>query len=157
MNRPTLAQEVANTTRRLYRGSSVMKFLLTSQDTNGALSIIDVHMLAGTEPPRHVHDREDEVFIIKKGEITFFIGENIVKGRPGDVIFAPRRVAHTFRIDTPAAKVLTIITPGDFAQFFWKQSVPYSAGEPVAPVGSPSQSAIQSVMKYASEYGARFV
>src|SRR5215216_5540475 len=111
MNTPTLAHEVANATRRLYRGTSVVKFLLSSEDTNNALSIIEVHALAGTEPPRHVHELEDEVFMIKEGEVTFFIGENIVKAYAGDTVFAPRKVAHHFKINTPSAKILGIMTP----------------------------------------------
>ena len=157
MNTPTLAKEVANATRRLYRGTSVIKFLLSSEDTNNALSIIEVHVLAGTEPPRHVHEREDEVFVLKEGEITFFIGENMIKAFPGDVVFAPRGVAHHFKINTPSAKMMGVITPGGFDQFFWKQSVPYSAGEPIAPVGPPTQSALESIIKLSEEYGVRMV
>ena len=41
MNTPTLAHDVANATRRLYRGTSVVKFILSSEDTNNALSIIN--------------------------------------------------------------------------------------------------------------------
>jgi quercetin dioxygenase-like cupin family protein len=157
MNTQTLAHEVQHVTRRLYRGTAVFNFLLSSEDTNGALAIIETHILAGTEPPRHVHDREDEIFIIKEGEISFFIGDNLIKGYDGDVIFAPRGVAHSFRIDTPSAKVTLVLTPGGFDQFFWKQSTPYSAGGPVAPVGPPSLEAIESLIKLSNEFGVRLV
>ncbi|MES2647220.1 MAG: cupin domain-containing protein [Bacteroidota bacterium] len=157
MNTPTLSHEVANATRRLYRGSAVVKFLLSSEDTNNALSIVEFKMLAGTEPPAHIHYNEDEVFIIKQGELTFFIGDNPVKAYIGDVIFAPRGVAHSFTINTESATMLTIMTPGGFDKFFWKQSTPYSAGEPVKPVGPPTQSAINAVVKLAEEFGVRFV
>jgi quercetin dioxygenase-like cupin family protein len=157
MNTPTLAQEVSNVTRRLYLGTSVVNFLLSSEDTNNAISIVEFHVLAGTEPPRHVHDNEDETFIVKEGEITFFIGDNMIKAFGGSVIFAPRGVAHHFRIDTRSVKMYTIMTPGKFDQFFWRQSTPYSAGEPVAPVGPPSKESIERIKKLASEYGARFV
>jgi quercetin dioxygenase-like cupin family protein len=157
MNTPTLARDVAHATRRLYRGSSVVKFLLSSEDTRNSVSIVEFHILAGTEPPRHVHDREDETFIVKEGEISFFIGENMIKAYAGDVVFAPRQVAHNFRVDTASAKMLTIMTPGNFDQFFWRQSVPYSAGEPVQPIGPPSPEAIQKVIALANEYGVRFV
>jgi quercetin dioxygenase-like cupin family protein len=157
MNTQTLAHEVQHVTRRLYRGTAVFNFLLSSEDTNGAISIIETHILPGTEPPLHVHDREDEVFIIKEGEISFFIGDNLIKAYEGDVIFAPRGVAHTFRIDTPSAKTIVIMTPGGFDKFFWKQSTPYSAGEPIAPVGPPSPQAIESIIKLSNEFGVRFV
>ena len=157
MNTPTLAHEVANATRRLYRGTSVANFRLSSEDTNNAISIIEFHMLAGTEPPQHVHDNEDETFIVKEGEISFFIGENMIKAYGGSVIFAPRGVAHSFRIDTRSAKMLTIMTPGNFDQFFWRQSTPYSAGEPVAPVGPPSKESLDALNKLAGEFGVRLV
>ena len=157
MNTPTLSREVVNVTRRLYRGTSVVKFLLSSEDTNNTLSIIEFHALEGTEPPRHVHEYEDETFIVKEGEVTFFIGDNMIKGYGGSVIYAPRGVAHHFVIETRSAKIMTIMTPGSFDQFFWRQSVPYSAGEPIAPVGPPSNESIENIKKLASEYGARFI
>lgn len=157
MNTQTLAHEVQHVTRRLYRGSAVFNFLLSSEDTNGSLAIIDTHILAGTEPPRHVHEREDEIFIMKEGTITYFIGENVITAYPGDVVFAPRGVAHSFKINTPEAKVMLILTPGYFDQFFWKQSTPYSAGEPIAPVGPPSQESIDSVIKLSNEFGTKFI
>jgi quercetin dioxygenase-like cupin family protein len=157
MNTPTLAHEVANATRRLYRGSAVVKFLLSSEDTNNSISMVEFHMLRGTEPPAHIHTNEDEVFIIKEGELTFFIGDNLVKAYKDDVIFAPRGVAHSFKINTTSAIMLTVLTPGGFDKFFWKQSTPYSAGEPIKPVGPPGQSALDSMVKLANEFGVRIV
>lgn len=152
-----LGKDVSNATRRLYRGTSVMNFRLSSTDSNNALSIIDVHMYKGTEPPRHVHDLEDETFIIMDGEVTFFISEMMIKAYPGEIVFAPRGVAHSFRIDTETAKFRQVITPGGFDKFFWQQSVPYSAGEPIKPIGPPSPEAVQSVLKLATSFGTRFI
>ncbi len=159
MNTPTelMAIDVANVARRLYRGSTVMNFVLSSKDSNGNLAIIDTHMYKGTEPPRHVHDREDETFIVTEGEITYFIGENMIKAYPGDVVFAPRGVAHSFRLDTEMARCRVILTPGHFDQFFWQQSVPYSAGEPIKPIGPPSPEALQAVLKLSTQFGTRFI
>lgn len=159
MNTPTqlLGKDVLNASRRLYRGTSVMNFRLSSTDTNNALSIIDVHMYKGTEPPRHVHDHEDETFIVMDGEVTFFISEMMIKAYPGEIVFAPRGVAHSFRIDTETAKFRLVITPGKFDQFFWQQSTPYSAGDPIKPIGPPSPQALAGMMKLATDFGTRFI
>jgi len=154
---PLLAKDVVNASRRLYRGTAVMNFRLSSVDTNNALSIIDIHMYRGTEPPRHVHDREDETFNIMDGEISFFIGENMIKAYPGDIVFAPRGVAHSFRIDTETAKVRVMLTPGGFDQFFWQQSTPYSAGDPIKPIGPVAPEALKSMLTLATSLGTRFI
>src|SRR5256885_2347303 len=92
-----LLPKMAKQRRRLYQGS-IMNFHLLSKETNNAVSIIDTWTLAGAEPPRHIHTREDKVFIIHAGELVFFIGDDIITAGKGDVIFAPRSVAHHFKI-----------------------------------------------------------
>lgn len=153
MNTQTLDDEVSQATRRLFRGTAVVNFILSSNDSGGSVSIIELDMLAGTEPMRHTHELEDETYIIEEGAVTFFIGNKLVLAGEGDVIFAPRKVPHHFRIEGASAKMLVIITPGAFDQFFWQLSTPYSAGKPLTPAGPPSEQSKTFIKNFSAEFG----
>lgn len=95
-----------------WNGSSY-RTLLTTEETNGAMSIVDSTTPADEGPPRHVHANEDEVFIGVTGE-TRRLG-------PSQSGFIPRGKEHTFRVcsDTPS-RHLVILTPGGFEGFFYE-------------------------------------
>lgn len=120
--------------RRVYRGSTaVVNFLLTSKETNNALSIMDGTAVKGSEPPRHVHEHEDETFIIKEGEMDFYIGDQVIHAKAGDIVFAPRKVPHHFVVKSDYVKNLIVMTPGAFDQYFWYLSAPCGTEKTLAP------------------------
>lgn len=95
------------------------KTLLSPADSGGAMSIVDSIGPAGSGPPRHVHESEDEVFVVLTGACEFWReGETVTKGA-GEAIFVPRGREHTFRVlgDQPS-RHLVILTPGGFEGFF---------------------------------------
>lgn len=77
--------------------------------------------LAGTEPPPHIHQNEDETFIIQEGEVRITIGDEVIDAKPGMVVFAPR-IRHTFKIMTPTVRWTILFTPGAFSNFFREKS-----------------------------------
>ena len=95
------------------------KTILTTSDAAGAMSIVDSIAPVGSGPPRHVHDNEDEAFVILSGSCEFWLeGQSFTKG-PGETAFIPRGQEHTFRVvgDEPS-RHLIILTPGGFEGFF---------------------------------------
>ena len=70
-------------------------------------------------PPLHVHSREDETFYVLDGELVFEIdGHRTVVGAGGSV-FLPRGVTHRYQnLTTCDARLLIIVTPGAFHDFF---------------------------------------
>jgi quercetin dioxygenase-like cupin family protein len=112
-------------------GNSLWEFLVPADATHGKLSVFQATMPAGFSPPRHIHTREDEVFVVLEGEAWFDIdGERQLAG-PGTSVYMPRGVPHTFRIKSPVARMVGIMTPGAFEQLFRNLSVP--AGERTLP------------------------
>lgn len=103
-----------------WNGSSY-RTLLTTEETNGAMSIVDSTTPAGEGPPRHVHANEDEVFIVLTGEIEIWIEGETRRIGPSQASFIPRGKEHTFRVcsDTPS-RHLVILTPGGFEGFFYE-------------------------------------
>ncbi len=93
--------------------------ILSPEDSGGTLSIVDSESPLGSGPPRHVHDREDEIFVVLTGQIEFWLeGTRFTKGA-GEAAFVPRGREHTFRVTgTGPARHLVILTPGGFEGFF---------------------------------------
>lgn len=94
------------------------KTILSSVNTGGAMSIVDTSEPGGERPPRHVHEREDEVFVIQSSDASSGSRVRPVKGA-GQAVFVPRGREHTFRVvsDIPC-RHLVILTPGWLEGFF---------------------------------------
>lgn len=69
--------------------------------------------------PMHRHHREDEYSFVLEGSIGALLGDSVVVGNPGDMIFKPREQWHTFwnASDAPA-RILEIISPAGFENYF---------------------------------------
>lgn len=138
------------------RPGNRMWFRLTASETNNALSVIDVRMTPGSEPPRHVHQREDETLVIHEGNVTFFIGDDIINAKKGDIVFMPRLVPHHFVVTSPAAHCTLIATPGGIEEFFESISSPFD--QQFIPVtAKPSEDEIRKIIGTAERYGMTFV
>jgi quercetin dioxygenase-like cupin family protein len=116
-------------------GDSLFEFLVPAYATGGTLSVFRATMPEGFSPPRHIHTREDEVFLVVKGEVLFDIDGRFLRGEPGTTVFMPRGVPHTFRVQSPSAVMLGVMTPGAFEQLFRTLSVP-AAERTLPPAGT---------------------
>jgi quercetin dioxygenase-like cupin family protein len=74
---------------------------LSAKDTGGAFTLIEQSIAPGAAIPMHYHEREDETFIVTEGEILFEAGDASRVAKPGDVVFAPRRVPHRWHERRP--------------------------------------------------------
>jgi mannose-6-phosphate isomerase-like protein (cupin superfamily) len=108
-------------------GNSLFEFLVPAAASGGAMSVFRATMPGGFGPPRHVHTREDEVFLVEDGEALFDIDGRIVAAGPGTTVFMPRGVPHTFRVQSPVARMLGVMTPGGFEELFRNLGVPAHA------------------------------
>lgn len=117
---------------RWYNGVQV-RFLINPEDTGGDFALAEMTALAGTEPPPHIHQNEDETFLLHEGEMRFSVGERVIEAKPGTVVFAPRGIRHSFKIVTPAARFNLLVTPGNFVNFFREMSTETPEGGIIAP------------------------
>ena len=70
-------------------------------------------------PPRHVHDAEDECFVVLSGELLVWVAGETRRLGPGQSAFIPRGTEHTFQtIGEKPCRHLVILTPGGFEGFF---------------------------------------
>lgn len=109
------------------RFGDVVKFLgvhpndlkISSKDTGGALSVFDYVGLAKTGPMLHVHFEQDEIFTVIEGSYRFVVGDATHVLHPGDTIFLPRNIPHTWIQLTDRGRLIYFLQPaGKMEEFF---------------------------------------
>jgi mannose-6-phosphate isomerase-like protein (cupin superfamily) len=101
-------------------GSMGVRFMVDSADSGDTFSLVE-HPIPPLKlaAPLHRHSREDEYTFVLEGEIGVLLGDEVVFGAPGDLIFKPRGQWHTFWNAGPEpARVLEVISPGGFERYF---------------------------------------
>ena len=156
MSAVSFLPKTARQRRRMYHGA-IMNFRLLSSETNNAISIIDALMTAGSEPARHIHSHEDETFTIHAGEVVFFIGDKTITAQKGDIVFAPRGVAHHYKIRTSSCRLTMTMTPGNFDQYYWQLSFPYDGNELPVLGAYHSDEEMNAMMYLVENYGVEFI
>jgi quercetin dioxygenase-like cupin family protein len=118
------------------------KILLTNDKTRN-IGMFESLDQPGYGPPRHIHHQEDEAFYLLSGEVEFWLAGRRSLHGPGEVVFVPRGVEHTFQIvGNLPARMLTVMTPGGFEGFFAEVS--------------RAQLSIPNDMSAITEIGSRF-
>jgi quercetin dioxygenase-like cupin family protein len=112
-------------------GSIGVVFKLWGQDTGGAVSIVEHPFPVGALVPPHLHSREDEYSIVTEGEIGFRSGDREAVLGAGGYITKPRGEMHTMWNAGPVpARMIEIISPAGFEQFFREMSEMLADGPP---------------------------
>jgi quercetin dioxygenase-like cupin family protein len=99
---------------------------LTSDQTDGAVAVLEHPLPHGMATPLHVQAREDELFYVLEGQITVWMDGERTEATAGDVVWLPRGRAHAFRVDSERARLLGLSVPGGHEKFF------RLAGEPAS-------------------------
>ena len=103
-----------------FLGSIGVRFMIDGPEAGERFALVEHPMSArALAAPLHRHTREDEYSYILRGRVGALLGDEVVVGGPGDLIFKPRGQWHTFwnAGDEPAS-LLEIISPAGFEQFF---------------------------------------
>jgi quercetin dioxygenase-like cupin family protein len=131
---------------------ALLTFKATSRQTGGRLWAKELLAERGMATPMHRHSREDEAFYVLDGQISVYVGEQVVRAGAGDFLWAPRDVAHAFRVESASARVLVVSTPGGFDQFF------FETGQPAPELSVPSAAEVEppdldAVVAALADYG----
>ena len=103
-----------------FLGSIGVRFMVDGAESGGGFSLVEHPMSPrALAAPLHRHLREDEYSYVLEGRVGALLGDDVVIGEPGDLIFKPRNQWHTFwnAGDAPA-RLLEIISPAGFERFF---------------------------------------
>jgi gentisate 1,2-dioxygenase len=119
--------------------------MIDGQESDGGFSLVEHPMgPRALAAPLHRHSREDEYSYILRGQVGALLGDDVVVGGPGDLIFKPRNQWHTFwnAGDEPAS-ILEIISPAGFEGFFAE----------LVELGGVTQAEPQTLMSLSERYG----
>jgi quercetin dioxygenase-like cupin family protein len=94
--------------------------MIDGRDSGETFALVEHPMSAhALAAPLHRHAREDEYTFVLEGRVGALLGDEVVIGSPGDLIFKPRGQWHTFwNAGEPPARLLEIISPAGFEQYF---------------------------------------
>jgi quercetin dioxygenase-like cupin family protein len=105
--------------------------LISSEQTGDAFCLLRFFARPENTTPPHMHQNEDETFIVEAGEIEVDRGGEVTRGRPGDVIYLPKRIRHAPKIlGAEPLQAMVLCVPGGFDRFFaecaeeWKKPEP---------------------------------
>jgi mannose-6-phosphate isomerase-like protein (cupin superfamily) len=128
-----------------FLGSIGIRFMVYGNDSGGGFSLVEHPMSArALAAPLHRHSREDEYSFVVEGRVGSLLGDDVVFGGPGDLIFKPRHQWHTFwNAGDEPARLLEIISPAGFERYF---------AELVA-LGGSTQAEPATLRELAARYG----
>ena len=90
------------------------------KSTHDAYSLFEYAVPAETSgPPAHRHTREDESFICLAGRLDVMLGGQDFVLSPGDYLYLPRNVVHTFRNPyNEEARVISVVSPAGLEAYY---------------------------------------
>jgi mannose-6-phosphate isomerase-like protein (cupin superfamily) len=106
--------------RKGFLGSIGVRFMIDGDETDRGFSLVEHPMSArALAAPLHRHTREDEYSYVLEGRMGALLGDEVVEGGLGDLIFKPRNQWHTFwNAGEEPCRILEIIAPAGFERFF---------------------------------------
>jgi quercetin dioxygenase-like cupin family protein len=141
--------------RHLWHLDTLKTFKALADDTGGRLAVWEERLPHRSSPPLHVHHEDDEAWFVLDGALTFQVAESTWTAEAGTFVWAPRGLPHTFRVDSPTARLLGLAVPGGFDRFVVATGRPAEAATlPPPPEGPPD---IGALVVAAREHGMEVV
>ncbi|MBV9843449.1 MAG: cupin domain-containing protein [Kutzneria sp.] len=110
--------------RAVWHMGALMLFKATSEQTNNQFWLAEQTSNAGYASPVHLHTREDELFYVLDGELSIEIDNVMHRPSTGVMVFAPRGLPHSYKVESPTARWLVLGTPGGFDGWFFDTGKP---------------------------------
>lgn len=130
-------------------------FLVTikasSETTDGRVAVMEHLAPRGAGTPLHVHHNEDEWFYVTEGELTFWVGGQVITATAGSFVYGPRDIPHTFAVTSEQARFLLVTEPAGLERFVRAGSEPAHTLTIPAPPSDPPDPAQLAAL--AGNYG----
>jgi quercetin dioxygenase-like cupin family protein len=85
----------------------------SAADTNGAYSVVEIVAEAGDSTPIHVHQNEDEHFLILEGAARIAYGDKMLDAAAGETISLSRGIPHAWgNASAYPLRMVVIASPG---------------------------------------------
>jgi quercetin dioxygenase-like cupin family protein len=113
------------------RGDARINVLVRGADSGGRVALMDNVVRAGVGGPPLHHHAFDEAFYVLDGELTFQVGQELVRRRGGELAFVKRGVHHAFaNLSGEDARMLLVCTPAGFERYFQRMAAEEAGVEP---------------------------
>jgi quercetin dioxygenase-like cupin family protein len=124
----------------------------TAEETGGRVAVIHHAGPKDSGSPLHVHHRENEWFWVLDGELTIWVGGQVIQAPAGSFVFGPQHTPHTFTVSSPGgARFLLVTEPAGFEGFMRSCAQPArSLTLPPPPSAPPDPGQLTAI---AAEYG----
>lgn len=101
-------------------GVSSTTYKILTQDTGGALFVLEQANDKKGGPPRHLHHDVDEIFYALDGEYIIEVGSERFHLKPGDCVLGPREIPHAwaFAGGSPGRLLISFAPAGKMEAFF---------------------------------------
>lgn len=106
--------------RRISLYDVVFRYGIGSDETDGALSMLEVTIPPRTLVKPHMHTREDEFTLILDGAVGARLGQETIEEIPaGSWLAKPRSVPHAmWNVGAEPARILEVVIPGGIERYF---------------------------------------
>ena len=105
-----------------------LEFQVSAADTGGAMSVCIALTPADSRPPRHFHHDQDEWFYVVSGEYDFEVGDEKFHLKPGDSLFAPRKVPHAWGcVSEKPGTLMAVFQPAGKMEAYFQELPKYRA------------------------------
>ncbi len=93
---------------------------ISSEETNGRYTTLEVVAGPGSGPPLHIHHNEDEHFVVLEGTICFVRDDRTFNVTAGTTVTVPKGVRHTWTnpSESDDVRMLIAFAPGGFERCF---------------------------------------
>ena len=123
----------------------------SSESTAGRVGVTETLAPRGSGSPMHVHHNEDEWFYVIEGELTLWVGGQVITAPAGSFVYGPREVPHTFIVSSEQARFLLVVEPAGFEGFVRALGQP--AQQLVIPPPATEPPDVEGMASLAAEYG----
>jgi len=124
--------------------------LVSSDQSNGAVTIMQMTMPEGSGPPPHTHPGTETVYVAS-GTIDYHIGGEILTGKAGSLFYIPKDTLEFFVPTSATASVVVTYAPGGIERFFAEVGEPALRRE--IPPASATAPDFEHIVRTASRYG----
>lgn len=128
------------------------RILVPGEASNRSITVMEFDDPQGHAPPVHIHDREDEVWVVLDGEISFFVGDQRFDLHAGQVAYGPKGVPHSYLVRSPRSRMAVTWAPAGIEEWFRLN------GTPVSDIGEvPASFDVGAIVASAGDFGLRVV
>ncbi|MBL7718582.1 MAG: cupin domain-containing protein [Flavipsychrobacter sp.] len=140
----------------LWIAGSRYRVILSGDETNGNMAIIEMNVPPGSGPLPHEHPAFMESFYVLEGEVEMRTKDQVFLAEKGAMVTIPLNgPVHAFKNNSQAmARLLCIVSPSGLDAMFREVGRP-ATGDTPPPAAPPTAEEKQKAMETATRYNTR--